>query len=986
MLKSLNRVLENYKQLLGFLKQIVNPRIIIISFLLFFMIGSLTLYLNMIPVKRLKDLPDESWINPSVALSITEAVKDKNIFIDGYYGSEPGELSFFNNFGAKIFISCDSYAKNEKKIYQSGLLILNYAIGKPELTLADRQILKKYLVNGGRILLMCPIWVWSGYDHKDMKKAPYYEIAEFFGLELSNDYVIQPLKFAGDFNAIGLEPELFSQNAFSSIRHLNSNFIPILEGQAGQLAAVAVADQNNKLVFWSQNNLLTGTVNSAPHGKKFVNILFNWLFDRPSEYFKKPQMADEILKSYPHEKQNMGTRQFPNQKGLIAWKIIAAIFWGLAAVFLIMKRKYLLKQAALLIKQNNRIEIWILWFSFPLALWALSGLWRSGLPASWDACQHFVRCLVTKDVLLSNFKIVGWSPCWYLGLQQFLFYSPLLFVLISLAHLMSFELIPFIIWYKLFYFLVFWGVAPASYWLMRKINIPPLPSAFAALGALSFSAIHGIGIESLFVAGLLTQGFGLILFAVVLGCLIRLTLPDAKVKDAVWFGLFTGLLALSHVISTFYLGLCILVFALANLVNKRFFALLLLGGLLSLLISAFQIWPTWYFKELKPPGVGWGNFNFFAAIFSGAYFSSILVNIFAVVGLGIALLSKNRTKIALAVLAIITYLLASATVTFHSDLYYLVFRHRTFPYLALYFVVFTGIFYDFAFNFIKQIIDEIRLAPHAKKEMVKKIAIVVFMVLAGFTIIYKIAMLKERVRVYSDFDNPLSVKFHKAFDWVKNNVPENAVLTMDMRMEGGPHLLNTNFINIFGDRYNLHGESGFRPGNEHFDLNFAKWESEKLYKYSVRYNTSYFISWTEDVKNNLKNNSDLFRPVYFNDPVIVWQVMGHDFRCLDAQNIAINDFYFSPELIKWRLDNNKQNNEVIAAVSYHPNWHLYVNGERHLVKRTSDGIMSFILPDKGRIDLILKFERTLTERILYVVSALTLLFVIFTIMKKQKER
>lgn len=687
------------------------------------------------------------------------------------------------------------------------------------------------------------------------------------------------------------------------------------------------------------------------------------------------------IKIYPQAERHSGPARFPNEPGLFAWKIIAFLVTLLVLTTLVRKRKEWWLKLTAIVRQVKKPENLILIATFLLAFWMLSNLWGAGLPASWDACQHYVRCLVTKNVLLSNFKIEGWSPYWYLGSQQFLFYSPFLFVLICLVNLLSFEILPLMFCYKLFYFIIFLGVPLAGYWLMRKINIPAVPSALAALGAISFSAIHGFGVAGLFVAGLMTQGFGLILFTFSIGFLMKLGSTEAKFRDVLILGLLTGLIFITHVISAFYFMFCLVIFSITNLLNRKFFFRLAIAMLIALAISSFQIWPTYNFIELKLPGVGWTDFNFWGAIISGSYFSSRLVNWLALLGFIIALFSKHRAKITLALLAIATYLSASSTVVIDHPIYYEAFKQRLYPYLAIYFIVFTGLFYEQALNLIEAVIERIRKIKVALKPIVYKFVVLTLVVIVGITILHKCYLLRDRVKLYSDYEGPREKKFYQAFSWAKDNLPENIVMAMDMRMEDGLHLLNSNFINIFGNRYNLHGESGIRPGIEHFDRHFSIWDPERLYQFLVRYNISYVMSWTSDVPQNLLKRSDLFHPVFYDDPIIIWQVMQHAFLYLDSKAVRVSKFYFSPEVIKWSLKNEKKNNLIATAVSYHPNWHLYVNGASLPLKRTHDGIMEFILPDIGDYNLELRFERTITERILYVVSAGSLLLVLFALFK-----
>jgi hypothetical protein len=617
-----------------------------------------------------------------------------------------------------------------------------------------------------------------------------------------------------------------------------------------------------------------------------------------------------------------------------------------------------------------------------LVVWIFVPLFRGGLPASWDAAQHFVRCLVMKNIFLSNFRLDGWNPYWYLGYQQFLFYSPVLFFLVVMLNILTFQLVPLMICYKIFYFLLIFSLPFVCYWLLRQFKVDPFPSALAAVSVTSFSAIHGIGISAIFVAGLITQGFGLILFAFIIGGMLKICRPQSNTNDVLWLGLLIGVMLLSHIISAVYLAFCLIVLGVFNLTNHKNILKLAAAFLIGGLIASFAIYSAFAFRDLKLPAVGWGDFNFFQGLLTGAYFSTPLLNIIALFGFIIALFDKNSERRFLAVLAFFTYFLASGSLKINSgplgDLYNQVLKHRTFPYLALYFIVFSGIFYQSLMNWVSNIAHRVS----EKRDLVLKAAAIILAAIVVSHVYIKLNGLKDQIKTVAGYDDQRAARFYDALAWIKQNTPQNIVVTLDMRMDGAPDIFSFNYINIYADRYCLNGESGIRPDNIQFDMHLADWPPGQIYQDAVRYNVSYFMTWKEDAAANLLSDNNRFHLVYDNGTVKLWQVMGHDFRYIVNDDVKINKFHFSPEEINWSLLNNKELNRVICAVSYHPNWRLRLNGREEKIGKTDDRLMTFILPAKGaHYDVRLKFERSNPEKLLYLISAVTLLIVVGLIFK-----
>jgi hypothetical protein len=673
------------------------------------------------------------------------------------------------------------------------------------------------------------------------------------------------------------------------------------------------------------------------------------------------------------------------------------LIFGVAYLFFILlvfhKKKQILVKFFTLKTLLKRPEIYILLLTAIISSWVYLSFWKEGLPSGWDSAQHYFRCWLMENLFLPNFKVDGWSPYWYLGVQQFLFYSPLLFILVVLFHFFTFQLISLAFAYKIFYFLVYFCLPFICYWLMRQLEIDPLPSSLAAMTVPSFSALHGLGIESLFMCGLFTQAFGLLLFCLSLGLLIRLdSNSHSGTKNTLLLGLSIGILLISHIVSSIYLGFCFLIFMVFKLKNKRFLVQGVTALFIGLGLASFVLWPAFYFRNLMGANSGFGDFDFFGLLLSGKYFSAGFINIFAMMGVVLTLvLRKNRTMIIILCLAFLSYLFAFRDISLNLGIFEQFlkrgFRYRILPFLGIYFVLFSAFFYQVlicSFAFVSEIIHKkMNCSPitfsSIQRTDLRKYLNWLFILMLGIFIFFSSGMrlfdLKKQVLLDTDFAGARRAAYLEGFYWLKDNTPQNSIVAFDDR---GKNVGSVGFnqfasqINIHANRYTLQGnavEMTKAVWNGEVSRKFADWSPDKLYNYFIRYNVSYLYAWNDDAIANFSLRPDLFSKVFDNRIVTIWKVKGHDFYYLSNNQIKIEDFAFSPERIFWKVVNGKNDNNLVVAVTYHPNWKLKINGLSEEIIETEDHLISFEIPNQNagyRIEL--KFEKSLGEKFFYLVS------------------
>ncbi|MFH1362337.1 MAG: hypothetical protein ABIH69_06780, partial [bacterium] len=168
----------------------------------------------------------EIKLDPAIAASIQKGVAKQRIYIDSYYSDEPGDLSRFANF----YICYDGFFANKDKLYKSGLLIMRYGMKKPQLQAQDFQVVQTYIASGGRVLLLCPAWVYKTYEKKEIQELSFYQIAKEFGVILTADYADPPLQI--------VEPAFMVKNFANQLEGVFGKIVgeegqPILVGKNG---------------------------------------------------------------------------------------------------------------------------------------------------------------------------------------------------------------------------------------------------------------------------------------------------------------------------------------------------------------------------------------------------------------------------------------------------------------------------------------------------------------------------------------------------------------------------------------------------------------------------------------------------------------------------------------------------------------------------------------------------------------------------------
>ncbi|MFA5840323.1 MAG: DUF2079 domain-containing protein [Candidatus Margulisiibacteriota bacterium] len=236
----------------------------------------------------------EKLRDPAIEKCIAQGIKQRKIYIDNFHGLIPANPYILDSLRITYDIGQDRLTNEQTRLYGCGILLMNYAIGKPELSVAEYKILKKFIANGGRVMLLCPIWVWEAYDKKAIKSSHYYKIAQYYGLELSSLYVEPPLISSPLFYDEQDQAFIGGLNGVFSSIVCGKNAFPVIMGKDHKIAAAIAFRDSSKLFVWSHNNLFDNDIVSLPSGNIFIGKIFDEIFSLNTDLLGKYNLKKPI--------------------------------------------------------------------------------------------------------------------------------------------------------------------------------------------------------------------------------------------------------------------------------------------------------------------------------------------------------------------------------------------------------------------------------------------------------------------------------------------------------------------------------------------------------------------------------------------------------------------------------------------------------------------------------------------------------------------
>lgn len=625
-----------------------------------------------------------------------------------------------------------------------------------------------------------------------------------------------------------------------------------------------------------------------------------------------------------------------------------------------------------------------------IAVWITWPAWRHGIITNQDAPRHLLRAKVMAEIFLPAGHVDGWSPYWYLGAQLFLFQSyGYFFVIGAVANLLD-GLVRLQNVFKFFYALPIVALPAAVAWLACSLGANRRAAFAAAFASLALGSAVGYGVKGVYGTGLLLQGVGIVLFAIVLP--LVLDALEGKPRAAWIAALLLGVIFVTHFITAAYVMTAAGSVALGMALWKREAAPLVrytLLALAALLLSGHALFPSLELRSLAGSAVGWGNMEdrFVRFLFGKGVGPPWLV-VPALVAAAIAI-ARRRGRLAIAALLLFgtAFLASSSSSTFEprvvSDMLRVVVRPRAVPYAVLLTAVFVGVAFDALLSFLAASGSSSRAPASAGPTAAwpwRQAAIVVACV-AFFSVgALDIALVRSQVTTEATLRPKDHSDYAQLARWLRANVPRPAIVEIDRtglpsRMTGAQSVisilnLDTGLFTLGGDQAEL-TSAGSRT---------RALRGEKLAAQAATsarqlrvFGVSYVIA-TDAASRRRLDLSEEYQRVYEALHVAVYRVRNSG-SWLTGAGIRASSFDFAPEHLRWQVVvAGARSRPATVAVSWHPNWRALVDGVPVAIERTSRQLVSFNIASGSHV-VDLQYVRRWSEHVYDLISASALLVI-----------
>jgi hypothetical protein len=653
----------------------------------------------------------------------------------------------------------------------------------------------------------------------------------------------------------------------------------------------------------------------------------------------------------------------------------------------------------------------ILFFS---SLQAISNSLNNGLIASWDNPSHLVKAgFMEKSIDFENAGLWGWFNKWYAGAAPFIFYAPGFSLLVVFSRMATLNFLALNDAIKIVLALSYSAFPLAIYWLCRRIDFSKRDAVLAAVFSLTSSSYAGIGIEGIYDIGLYTHFIGIILFMIYLG-LFHESLEKENKKTHLLAGLVLGFIILTHTITTAYAFISSAVYLLLRLVywKKTGLRRLLLIPSIGLLISLFWLFPLLSSFELFGPDAGFYPFSI-NELFDKIVSNRMVVNEltiyflpFALAAAFIRLVKRNNSMIPvyLIIMVVLTTLIGSNYVVkflegqkIDAPLYPTVvrifttmFQTRAIAYLGVLLPILAGLgaggLLDAASFFFAGIL---RLAKIRNWGRIAIVFSALFFILLASALIFQYS--QEQQNIGKRFVKIIEVnhagpyaEWKEAFLFLKENTKPDSLVKADINFQAIP------YPGFLGAGSMIVLETGLRTvdGNqiEMCNVDLCNYMNGLNYLNEIGENEAKELFHRSDVDYLLVAGKDApqfgFLTKIFDRGgnikiYLVEEIGGRDYYIKDKV-LGENKYEFTIQL------NRNEKTNISLPVQYNDHWVAELNGGPAPVGR-KDGFVAFELqPGMNKVGI--RFQRKPLETFFLIISALTLLTVLYFLVKDSAKQ
>ena len=211
------------------------------------------------------------------ALSIGAGVQMRRIYVDGFHGALPSGLAALVAQNGSVAIANTGLLANSALLMNSGLYVLRYGMGKPEMSREELTLMERFVSAGGRVLLLCPAWVPLAYEKQDLSQSAFNSIARGFGLAFSPETAAAPLSVTGALNRAGKQNLPMEGATFSKVIGRRSA-LDIATDATGSSIAIGQVLGNARAVLWGHDNLFEPAVSKSNEGRQLQARILDWMF------------------------------------------------------------------------------------------------------------------------------------------------------------------------------------------------------------------------------------------------------------------------------------------------------------------------------------------------------------------------------------------------------------------------------------------------------------------------------------------------------------------------------------------------------------------------------------------------------------------------------------------------------------------------------------------------------------------------------------
>jgi hypothetical protein len=192
-----------------------------------------------------------------------------------------------------------------------------------------------------------------------------------------------------------------------------------------------------------------------------------------------------------------------------------------------------------------------------VALYSTRAAWGRRPPAGEDVMAHLVRLDFGIAELVAHGRLDGWFPRFYLGYQEFLFNGPGLAWAAAVMRAVTLGSLSNAGALKAVGIASVVALPAAVAFAARGLGLGRRAAGIAAVLALLASNVFGLGLQGLYVVGLVPHQLGAVWFFLALGALLRIP-ADERARWVLLAGVSLAALAVTHLISLMTLAVVVL--------------------------------------------------------------------------------------------------------------------------------------------------------------------------------------------------------------------------------------------------------------------------------------------------------------------------------------------------------------------------------------------------------------------------------------------